>query len=320
MHIPKTAGTSLGEIIKKQYGDDRVITCYDLNPYLVEENSQYLEKILDNQPNTKAVIGHFMYGIHKRLSNIEYKYITFLRDPLARILSQYAHHYVENLFDDDVCNELMLEHENICNYLDLEIVEIFYNNLISRYIGGYGECDISAISEYEILEVCKSNIEKNFIFVGRQEKFSEDILKLGELLKWEKTNPQLPNANTRGRINPSDIFTNEEILRLTKLNNLDCLLLKDYGYNFCASEIISNNANSQSSLIDWENTGRTLHKLEFVTSLRLSALKTLRKCILTLDKHSQSAQKVMDHQQTIIEQQQIELEQLKAKLTNTYET
>lgn len=313
LHIPKTAGTSLMEIIKKQYGDDRVIACYDLNPYLVEENSQALENILEKKPNTKAVIGHFMYGIHKRLSNIEYKYITFLRDPLARILSQYAHHYVENLFHDDVCDDLMLEIESISNYLELEIVQIFYNNLMSRYIGGYGESDLSAISENEILEVCQSNLEKDFIFVGRQEKFSEDILKLGELLKWDTVNYQLPNANTRGRINPCNIFTNEEIRRLTKINNVDYLLLNNYGYNLCDSYRI-NNANSQSPLIDWDNAGRTLRKLEFVTSLRLSALKTLRKCVLTLDYHSKSAQIVMDHQQTIIEQQRLEIEQLQAKL------
>ena len=41
------------------------------------------------QEKIKVVIGHFAWGIHQRISSRECHYISFIRDPLSRILSEF---------------------------------------------------------------------------------------------------------------------------------------------------------------------------------------------------------------------------------------
>ena len=332
MHIPKTAGTSLWEILKQQYREDEILALYDLNPYLVDKNSYILKNLLNEHPQTKVIIGHFMYGIHKDLENVRYKYITFLRDPIARCLSQYIHHYSENLFNyEDELTNLMLEKDDICEYLLLDEVKLFYPNLQVRYIGGYADKNLSIISSEEIIKTCLNNVKKDFLFVGHQENFNQDIVTLSRLLNWENFTHKnsIPNSNTRNRVDPWNIFNKKELQQLYYINKLDFLFfntyndLRNYDYhpkiNFlkyimkflqlkCKPLIINPHQKDINSLYK---------KSLFICSLKLLAIKNLRQSIIGLDEYTKEAQNIMDYQQEIIKNQQLEIEKLKSQMTNT---
>ncbi|TMO83650.1 sulfotransferase family 2 domain-containing protein [Pseudoalteromonas spongiae] len=91
LHIPKTAGTTIGYIL--DYGTKRKIF-YDYTQHLREglvedinyltQNKEFIEKRFE------VVHGHFHY---KKYSSIfpNAKFITCLRDPLKRTVSQYHH-------------------------------------------------------------------------------------------------------------------------------------------------------------------------------------------------------------------------------------
>lgn len=92
IHIPKTAGTTIGYIL--DYGSRRRIyydysEIYDSNELrkdiaLIANHKELFEKKFD------IIHGHFRYGKYIELFPCA-KYLTCLREPIARTLSQYYH-------------------------------------------------------------------------------------------------------------------------------------------------------------------------------------------------------------------------------------
>ncbi len=78
IHLPRTAGTSIGVAIKDTYGGRRykVKTFDSLSPNLASEIPRKAE----------IIYGHMPYGIHEMLP---VRYATVLREPISRTLSQY---------------------------------------------------------------------------------------------------------------------------------------------------------------------------------------------------------------------------------------
>ena len=84
LHIPKTGGTTLRDIIQYQYKSNKILTI----PTLSESKDIINNLSLDREKQLDIIQGHLQYGIHKKL-NRNIKYFTMLRDPIKRILSTY---------------------------------------------------------------------------------------------------------------------------------------------------------------------------------------------------------------------------------------
>jgi len=86
LHIPKTGGTSLVQIMEWQYG------AYSKSPdadFLDLSEWQRFNGKFDKQ----AAAGHIPYGTHEIFR--DYRYVTILRHPVDRIISLY--HYINQL-------------------------------------------------------------------------------------------------------------------------------------------------------------------------------------------------------------------------------
>ena len=109
LHIPKTAGTTLRHIIDDQYGQENVLTYYNQNSNHLLDN---LEALLMVKPQYKALIGHYYFGVHAKF-RFPATYITFLRHPVARTISQYKE-WLRNLVNSHETSTYIIN-RRICN-------------------------------------------------------------------------------------------------------------------------------------------------------------------------------------------------------------
>lgn len=130
IHIPKTAGTSLRQIIEKKfknthdiffdYGEDSSETSPEIK-YLFYSNIEPSIKMFDvfirnNKPI--VIFGHFKSKKYKNYLKSS-KLYTFIREPYERVLSEYFHHRM--IYDLD------LDFENY-------VKENQYSNVITQYL------------------------------------------------------------------------------------------------------------------------------------------------------------------------------------------
>lgn len=83
LHLQKTAGMTLHAVLDAQFSGPRISPImYQIE--FMEHSPEALERF-------SLLHGHYFYGILSRLLRGRPIYMTFLRDPVERALSQYAH-------------------------------------------------------------------------------------------------------------------------------------------------------------------------------------------------------------------------------------
>ena len=183
-HIPKTAGTTLKNILQTVYEDSFI---WVQNTHHPGEIANTLKNI--DLYNIKVIHGHVSYGLHEYLPNdINYKYITFLRHPGERLLSLYNF-----IFREDTANiykwDIKYNWSRDIGFFEwLHDVKIAgQDNGMTRFLSG-----MNVLNTYDITnKVTKDNYnlaEKNlakYSFVGLTEFFDFGILELAHALNWD---------------------------------------------------------------------------------------------------------------------------------------
>jgi len=117
LHIPKTAGTTLGAHIKNNFLKDEVLLLYFTQPYfnVITQREEFFESqddidlylrslSLKQKNKLKVIYGHEVYyGIDRHFEKSA-RYLTILRDPLERTYS--AYNFCKKLFKTAPTNEL----------------------------------------------------------------------------------------------------------------------------------------------------------------------------------------------------------------------
>ena len=176
LHIPKTAGQALIVSLLKNYSPSDSLALY-LPPDPVEG----FEYQLGSTKAPRFIAGHFSYGVPERVVGMmAYRYITFLRHPYARIISQY-------LFDRDYFFNSTLEFEQTTKEQIFSIEPVTFineNNLVThdnfmtRMVSGIGSSIPLGGIDSAVLEMAKTNLSK-FFFIGFQEHYADSVEKMG---------------------------------------------------------------------------------------------------------------------------------------------
>ena len=182
LHVPKAGGSTLHKIIESQYPQKAI---HDVKHYHEQDEKVKALKALpeDVRSKLRVIKGHMPFGLHEYISQ-PYTYISFMRDPIKRIVSHYYYaksrqgHY---LYDHIINNKMSL-----LDYANSEITPELHNYMVRALSGltrksqyNFEECT------QEHLEEAKRVIQKYFCFVGLTEAFDTSLLLLKDMFKWK---------------------------------------------------------------------------------------------------------------------------------------
>jgi hypothetical protein len=202
IHIPKTAGTSLLNVLQKKYSSNEICTIKRkvLTGNSNERNSEIIKNSISK--NHKILHGHFFYKEIEPIVNLNknVKIITFLRNPIDRVISNYLF-FKQRINEKKVeKSELSRKNETLMEYARLEESQ----NRQSKFLEGL-------------------NPEKLY-FLGIMETFAEDINILTKKLEINFSDIPVLNKNTEsGNFQISE----NELDELKSLNQKDLLLYQN---------------------------------------------------------------------------------------------
>ena len=215
LHIPKTAGSTFHMILNKRYKSNEIKNLFG-SRYSEPEIKSFIEAPVEAKKNIRLLKGHMPYGMHNYLPD-ESKYISVLRNPVERVISQY--YYIKKNTYNPLHNQVEKDGMSISEFVSSGI-SVGMNNGHCRFLNGdldeykFNQCDDI------LLEQVKENIRKNFLWLGLTERFDESILVLSILLGW-KSPPYYIRENVSKNRKSRDSISKEEISVIEEYNSLD---------------------------------------------------------------------------------------------------
>lgn len=241
LHIPKTGGTSLTDILDQQYPAGAVLP-FQTWSSLIMAWPVDVSKI-------QLVRGHFGYGIRHLLRPHELRYMTMLRNPVERVISFHHHLTIDHENGRWVYPfphtplEAMLEErpELLSNSqvkhlaMDVNVLATeAYQTLLSPLNYNGFEIDLNAftrrndVGENELS--LAMNRLKEFYFVGLLEYYQSSVNRLCEVMGWPSV--LVPHLNILPGRPLASQFSSKVIAKIEDLNALD-FKLYDYAKKFC---------------------------------------------------------------------------------------
>lgn len=211
VHIPKTAGSTLNFLLDAHYTAE--------NSYATSQTWLHPDGSLDGfdalteaeRAQIELLNGHMGFGLHRRLPQPA-RYVTVLRDPVARVLS---HYHFECTVPGPLHDVLHSGEMDLLGYLDYQQAAGL-DNLQTRMIAGnwhkkgYGPCTPA------MLETAKQNLRDHFLAAGLTARFDQFYWLLKRKLGWPTTFYVRHNRSS-GRPRQQDLP--DETVRLIAENN-----------------------------------------------------------------------------------------------------
>jgi hypothetical protein len=246
LHVPRTGGTTFASVIKRQYHANAILPLYD---------SDFGEELRPSGQNDllRVVMGHFYFGAHTFLRR-PCRYITLLRDPIERIISDYyyvrrspAHHFY------DSAQSISLE----------EFVEYCSDNDQTRQLAGKCGVPSAETSLDELLNIAKANLTDHFPVVGITEEFDRPVVLAKRMFDWKR--PFYTNQNATRR-RPRKDQLSQETLRVIEAHNEADIDLYRYAKDLLHEQVRAQGAGFEGELRSFKKLNRAFGRLGRVAS------------------------------------------------------
>jgi len=209
LHIPKTGGTTLRDIVNRQYSNESILTIPTIG-----ESKNIIETLSKDRINQLAIIqGHLKYGLHNNIDR-SVKYFAIMREPVDRVLSSY--YYVISQSGNPQNLSSAKKTMSIYEYINSGINPFLINGQTQLISGNTCSIDDPLIKSNKLFDTAKKNINNNFILTGTTERFIESILLFKKLLNWKA--PYFSRAN-RTKNKPDYSKVKSEIRNFIKEHN-----------------------------------------------------------------------------------------------------
>jgi hypothetical protein len=198
--MPKAAGSTLTQIILRQYEPSTAFTAYVGDE---QARSVIKELPLEQRKRIRVVIGHLPFGTHTFFPQ-PCAYFTVLRDPVDRLISWY--YFVRQSPDHDHYRFVTSQQLSLKEYILSDMVA---DNGQTRRLAGIVQPSRRVPTHDEPcttkdLKVAKKNLQEHFAVVGLSERFDETLLLLKRALGW-KTPFYVSTNITKSRPSKDDI-------------------------------------------------------------------------------------------------------------------
>ena len=251
LHIPKTGGTTLRDIIQRQYRSEKILMIPKL-----EESENILKEVSTSQINQlKLIQGHLKYGLHNHFHR-RAKYFAIIRDPINRVLSTY--YYVLSQKNNPQNLSTSNNQMTIYDFVQSGVNPFLINGQTQLISGKTGEIDNPIIESEELFSLAKENIENDFLFLGITEMFDETILILKNMLGWHM--PYYSIAN-RTKKKPNYDAVNPTIISFIKEHNQLDIKLYNITKTSLLNRIAEENDIFQNKINKFKKINRLLNPL-----------------------------------------------------------
>ncbi len=214
LHIQKTAGSTLHDIIRRYYKKGEVKTFY--NPPMA---LKFCELPVEERNKIKVLKGHQPYGMHECFSSGLSEYISILREPVDRVISHYYHlkSDKEHPFNEEINREQytikqVLESGKILNM----------NNCMVRLLSGNYNCAYNECTD-EMLNQAITHLD-SMSLVGLHNQFDIFLLQAAERYGWKNPYYRRQRVSTT-RIGVHEIDADTRAL-IEHYNKLDIELFR----------------------------------------------------------------------------------------------
>ena len=213
LHIPKNAGQTFSQILERLFGEQFVHVAEAWPGYIlpVDEKAQ----IFQEHPEARCISGHaFRYPAPDR-PGVEFRYLTFFRHPVERLISLYA--YEQQVTASDPSHS---SHGPIEEWIEARLAE---DNALTNF-QTFHPLGVRSPAELDFERACQMVDE--LFFVGIVERFDQALNVLARRMRRPIYDFSYRTANvTRSRERfPISVRVRQ---RLLELNQLD-LQLYDY--------------------------------------------------------------------------------------------
>ncbi len=197
LHIPKTAGTTFSGIINRQYESNNIAAFYPRGSDALKEFKEFKEDIKNRSEKIRCLTGHICMGwrCHEMFPHPS-TYITFLRDPVDRVISLYyfilqtPQHYLHNTLKSK----------------KISLNEFVSSGMTSEIDNGQTRALASTGPD---IEGAKNNIIDKFTIVSLTEHFDESLILLKRLFGWKNLfylRENVTKSKTKRKDVPKDVL------------------------------------------------------------------------------------------------------------------
>ncbi len=183
-HIPKTAGSTFKRLLDRQFPSSKM---QRVGPDYQGSIDHIKSLSAQDKARIQCLSGHLPFGIHQYFQQKKLHYVSFVRDPIDRALSEYfffrKQPQLMPLIGLDVGTTLspqaFWEHQSSMGMLDFQ----------TRVLSGYDNMVESVMPPYQKMTVENADsliegIADSFSLIGTVEQFDESLLLMKQRFGW----------------------------------------------------------------------------------------------------------------------------------------
>jgi hypothetical protein len=177
LHVPKAAGSTLQEIIARQYAGGRSYI-FTGDP---ERTRSFIELPESERGAFDLLLGHVQFGMHEYLPDPA-TYITMLRDPVERVVSHY--HFILARPEHYLHESLKSRGYSLRDWL-IQAHPLVLDNFQLRWLlpAPFGSVPPGAVTR-AMLDEARWNLENAFSVIGLVEQFADSLACLERAFGW----------------------------------------------------------------------------------------------------------------------------------------